>query len=61
VFNHFDDAFSNDRGETMKRDLVVKLNLSFEEAACLEDGIEYWMARDLQVYWTMRSGETSFW
>jgi DNA-damage-inducible protein D len=33
----------------MKYEVITKLNLHFEEAACQEDDVEYWMARDLQV------------
>jgi DNA-damage-inducible protein D len=33
----------------MKQELITKLNIGFEEAACQEDGLEYWMARDLQA------------
>jgi DNA-damage-inducible protein D len=34
----------------MDRDLIVRLNKSFEESAYeTEEGIEYWLARDLQV------------
>ena len=33
----------------MKKEIVAKLNISFEDAAYQEEGIEYWLARDLQV------------
>ena len=33
----------------MKKEIVAKLNMRFEEAAYQEDDIEYWLARDLQV------------
>jgi len=33
----------------MKKEIVAKLNMSFEEATYQEDDIEYWLARDLQV------------
>jgi DNA-damage-inducible protein D len=33
----------------MKKEIVAKLNISFEEAAYQKDDIEYWLARDLQV------------
>lgn len=33
----------------MQKELIVKLNKNFEESAYQEDGIEYWLARDLQV------------
>ncbi|MCK5108545.1 MAG: DNA damage-inducible protein D [Methanosarcinales archaeon] len=33
----------------MKREIVAKLNISFEDAAYQKDDIEYWLARDLQV------------
>jgi len=32
----------------MKKEIIKKLNKSFEEAAYQEDGIEYWLARELQ-------------
>jgi DNA-damage-inducible protein D len=32
----------------MEKDTIVKLNKSFEEYAYEQDGIEYWMARELQ-------------
>lgn len=32
----------------MKKDLIAKLTSSFEKVAHIEDGVEYWMARDLQ-------------
>lgn len=32
----------------MKRELILQLRNSFEEAAYEQDGIEYWLARDLQ-------------
>ncbi|MBF0252199.1 MAG: DNA damage-inducible protein D [Candidatus Omnitrophica bacterium] len=32
----------------MKKELVVKLNKTFEESVYNENGIEYWMARDVQ-------------
>ena len=33
----------------MKKEIVAELNISFEDAAYQEEGIEYWFARDLQV------------
>ena len=33
----------------MDRQIVIKLNKSFEESAYQENGVEYWLARDLQV------------
>jgi DNA-damage-inducible protein D len=33
----------------MEMNLVIKLNRSFEDAAYEENGVEYWLARDLQV------------
>lgn len=33
----------------MDKQLIIKLNKSFEEAAYEQDGVEYWLARDLQV------------
>jgi len=32
----------------MKKELIVKLNKTFEESAYAQNGVEYWMARDLQ-------------
>ena len=32
----------------MKKELISKLNKSFEESAYEEQGVEYWLARDLQ-------------
>jgi len=32
----------------VKKELVVQLNKTFEESAYTQDGIEYWMARDIQ-------------
>lgn len=33
----------------MKQDLIQKLHTSFEEAAYEQDGVEYWLARDMQM------------
>ncbi len=33
----------------MKKDMIMKLSQNFEGAVHIEDGIEYWMARDLQI------------
>jgi len=32
----------------MKTELIVQLNKTFEESAYTQNGVEYWMARDLQ-------------
>jgi len=32
----------------MKKEIIVQLNKTFEESAYTQNGIEYWMARDLQ-------------
>jgi DNA-damage-inducible protein D len=32
----------------MKKELIVKLTKDFEEAARMEQDVEYWMARDIQ-------------
>ncbi|HNW97996.1 MAG TPA: DNA damage-inducible protein D [Bacteroidales bacterium] len=32
----------------MNKEVIIKLNKTFEEAACEQDGIEYWLARELQ-------------
>jgi len=33
----------------MKKELIIKLNKTFEESAYMEGDVEYWMARDLQA------------
>lgn len=33
----------------MKKEIIVQLNKTFEESVYIRDGVEYWMARDLQV------------
>jgi DNA-damage-inducible protein D len=33
----------------MKRETIVRLNKSFEDSAYQENGLEYWLARDLQM------------
>lgn len=33
----------------MKKEIIQKLHTSFEEAAHEQDGVEFWLARDLQV------------
>jgi DNA-damage-inducible protein D len=33
----------------MEKETIVKLNKSFEESAYEEDGVEYWLARELQI------------
>ncbi|MDO8580208.1 MAG: DNA damage-inducible protein D [Candidatus Omnitrophota bacterium] len=33
----------------MKKEMIVQLNSKFEDAAYEKDGMEYWLARDLQV------------
>ena len=32
----------------MKKELIVQLNKTFEESAYTQNGVEYWMARDIQ-------------
>ena len=32
----------------MKKELIIQLNKTFEESAYIQNGIEYWMARDIQ-------------
>ena len=32
----------------MEKETIVKLNKSFEESAYEQDGVEYWLARELQ-------------
>ncbi len=32
----------------MERDIITRLTKTFEESAYLEEGVEYWLARDLQ-------------
>ena len=33
----------------MEKQLVAKLKMNFEDAAYEENGVEYWLARDLQI------------
>jgi len=33
----------------MKKELIKQLKINFEEAAYEQDGVEYWLARDLQI------------
>ncbi|HEX4839984.1 MAG TPA: BRO family protein [Rhabdochlamydiaceae bacterium] len=33
----------------MKKEVITKLTQSFEEAMRMENGVEYWTARDLQL------------
>lgn len=33
----------------MKKQVIVSLHRSFEEAVRVDDGVEYWLARELQV------------
>ena len=33
----------------MEKETIVKLNKSFEESAYEQDGVEYWLARELQI------------
>ena len=33
----------------MKKEMIIQLNKKFEDAAHQKDGVEYWLARDLQV------------
>jgi hypothetical protein len=33
----------------MDKQIIIKLNKSFEEAAYEQNGVEYWLARDLQI------------
>jgi len=32
----------------MKKEIIVQLNKTFEESAYAQNGVEYWMARDIQ-------------
>jgi DNA-damage-inducible protein D len=32
----------------MEKDTIIKLNKTFEESAYEQDGVEYWLARELQ-------------
>jgi DNA-damage-inducible protein D len=41
----------------MKKEIIVRLSKSFEEAAHVEQDIEYWMARDLQGLFEYSSWE----
>lgn len=36
------------KGFDMKREIIVRLNKSFEETKYEQDGVEYWLARELQ-------------
>src|SRR3990167_9321811 len=38
----------NTRGNSVKKKIIIQLNKKFEDAAYQKDGIEYWMARDIQ-------------
>jgi len=33
----------------MHKEIIIKMNKTFEESVFIQDGVEYWMARDLQV------------
>ena len=33
----------------MKKELIIRLNKTFEESVYIQKGVEYWMARDLQT------------
>ena len=33
----------------MEKEIIARLNLSFEEAAYEDEGVEFWYGRDLQV------------
>ncbi len=37
------------RSRFMEKNIIVQLNQKFEDASQRKDGLEYWMARDLQV------------
>ncbi len=32
----------------MKKEIIIQLNKTFEESAYTQNGVEYWMARDVQ-------------
>ncbi len=32
----------------MKKEIIIQLNKTFEESAYTQNGVEYWMARDIQ-------------
>ncbi|MDD5562053.1 MAG: DNA damage-inducible protein D [Candidatus Omnitrophica bacterium] len=34
----------------MKKEIIVQLNKTFEESAYTQNGVEYWMARDMQKF-----------
>ncbi len=34
----------------MKKEIIVQLNKTFEESAYTQNGVEYWMARDIQKF-----------
>jgi DNA-damage-inducible protein D len=33
----------------MEKQIIIRLNKSFEESAYMQNGVEYWLARDLQI------------
>jgi len=35
--------------QTMKKEIIQKLQTSFEDVAQVQNGVEFWFARDLQV------------
>ena len=42
------DQAKHKRGHTMEKNTIISLNKTFEEYAYQQDGIEYWLARELQ-------------
>lgn len=36
------------RGYVVKKEIIIQLNRKFEDAADQQEGVEYWMARDIQ-------------
>lgn len=42
-------AASNNKACFMKQEIIARLTKSFEESAHTEEGVEFWMARDIQI------------
>lgn len=43
----------------MKKGTLIKLTKNFEESAHVEAGIEYWMARDIQILKVIEKAKNS--
>src|SRR3989338_8830070 len=44
----YETSSNNSEGEKMEKEVIVKLNKNFEQAAFQQEGVEFWCARDLQ-------------